>query len=160
MIEQDIEKKMIDKINSLGLDGLQVDGLWQPTATGIVKGTEMSNTPAGLIIKVNPKGFSTFGISDVSMSIEMVLTVRIDMCPTGKELIKYCAPISKLLQSWNMIQCGEELDEDFQVEGFNPGGIHVTEGTGPELDRLLKVWTVNFSMTLEGAVTNFITKED
>lgn len=154
MIEKDIERKIIDRINGLNLNGLSVSGLWQPSATGIVKGTEPSDSPAGLLVKVNPKGFATFGISDVSMTVEMALTVRIDMCPTGEELVSFCEPISKLLQSWNMVQCGAELD-DFTVEGFTPGGIHVGSGTGPQLDRQLKVWTVYYSMTLEGAVTDY-----
>ena len=154
MIEKDIEKNIIDKIKNLNLNGLSVNGLWQPSATGIVKGTEQSDSPAGLMVRVNPKGFETFGISDVSMNIELVLTVRIDMCPTGEELLSYCEPISNLLQAWNMVQCGVELT-DFVVDGFNPGGIQVDNGTGPQLDNKMKVWTVYYNMTLEGAITSY-----
>lgn len=158
MIEKDIEKKIIDRIKGLNLNGLSVNGLWQPSATGIVKGTEHSNDPAGLLVKVNPKGFNTFGISDVSMNIEIALTVRIDMCPTGEELVSFCDPISRLLQRWNMVQCGEEL-EDFVVDGFNPGGIRVDNGQGPQLDKQMKVWNVFYHMTLEGAVTDYIPEQ-
>lgn len=154
MIEKDIEKNIIDKIKSLGLNGLAIDGLWQPTATGIVKGTEKSAEPAGLLVKVNPMGYDTFGISDVIMDIGLYLTVRIDKCPTGTELVSYCEPISNLLKAWNMVQCGEELT-DFVVDGFNPGGIQVNQGTGPDVDRQMKVWTVYYNMTLRGAITNY-----
>ena len=155
MVEKDIEKKIIDRIEGLHLEGLAVSGLWQPSATGIVKGTERSGAPAGLLVKVNPKGFATFGISEVSMDIALCLTVRIDMCPTGEELAAFCDPISRLLDHWNMVQCGEEL-EDFTVDGFDPGGIRVNQGTGPELDRQMKVWTVCYGLTLEGSITGYL----
>lgn len=151
MIEQDIEKKIIDRINALGLQDVDVIGLWQPTDEGVLKCLEKSQSVAGIVVKVSPRQFDTFGISDVSMTVNIVLSVRIDKCPTGTLLVDYYNKIENLVQEWNLKQTGQEL-EDFTVDGFYPGGLDAG-ANGPDLNRDTMSWTVSWTITLRGAVS-------
>ena len=128
-----------------------MDGLWQPSATGIVKGSTLTDTPAALLIKIPPRTFDTFGMSDVTMNVRLCLSIRYELCPTGRELLEYTEPIQNIVTEWNMKQTGEEL-EDFEVDGFFPGGLMVNGGTGPDLDLKNKSWSVEWDITLKGAL--------
>lgn len=151
MIEKDIEKNIIEKIKELNLEGLDIGGLWQPVETGLVKNIESSDSIGGLIIKVNPKGWETYGISTIDMQIQLSLVVRIELDPTGEHLVKYCESISGLLEQWNSVKSNEELT-DFVVEGFIPGGVQISQGQGPDYDSNSKTWSVIFTFSLRGSV--------
>ena len=151
MIEKDIEGALVDVFNNMNLNGLKVTGLWQPSAEGVVKGLEKSDSVAGLVVKIPPKSFDTFGICEVQFDIQLVLTVRIEKDKSGSHLMEFVEPINAKLEEWNLVQVGEELD-DFKVEGFYPGGVQIQAGSGPDLDRNLTTWTVQWNVTLRGTL--------
>ena len=149
MIEKNVEAAIITAIENLGLPNIDIVGLWQPTATGIVKATEKSNSDAALVISIPPKSFDTFGICEVSLEVSMTLTVRVEKDATGSKLLQYVEPINAMLESWNMSEEHDEL-EALITEDFYPGGIRVNAGSGPTWDPSSKTWSVEFSFTVRG----------
>lgn len=148
LIEQSIEAKLVERIKALGFEGVPVFGVWSPTASGVVKGTE-GDAAAAIVVRVSPRTFDTFGICEATMDVSITLTVRIDLCPTGAEIAEYWGGISDLVAEWNLAATGAEL-ADFAVDGFEPGGVHVTGGEGPVLDG--GAWTVTQDLSLRGTV--------
>lgn len=67
MIEKNVEAAIIAEIDKLALPELDVVGLWQPTAEGIIKAMERSDSSAVLIVKIPPKSFDTFGVCEVTL---------------------------------------------------------------------------------------------
>lgn len=151
MIEQDIEKNIIERLKGLELEDADIIGLWQTTDEGVLKCVEKSNAVAGVVVKVSPRSYDTFGMSDVSMIVNIVLNVRIDKCPTGDKLVEYYTKIQSLVQEWNLKQVGQELD-DFVVDGFYPGGVEAS-AAGPDLSKENMSWTVSWTIDLRGAVS-------
>ena len=152
MIEKDIEANIIAAIQTLDLPGIDIRGAWQTAAAGEVKDTESDSAPAALFVHVGPRSFETFGVGVCSMDVALSLAVRIDLCPTGAALETYADPIADLLQSWNLtMDCDHPCG--MAVEGeFAPGGLQMSGGSGPEIDRDAGVWSIVFNFTLRGAI--------
>lgn len=152
MIEKKIEANIVAAVKALGLSGLDVRGAWQSADVGEVKDMESDSAPAALAVTVSPRSVETFGIGVCAMDVALALVVRIDLSPTGSALETYVAPIAEMLTRWNRTMdcvnpCG------MAVEGeFAPGGLQLTGGSGPELDRDLGVWAVTFNFTLRGTI--------
>lgn len=149
MIEKSIEANIIAAIEALNLTGLVVHGSWQAANVGEVKDTEDSSL-AALAVAVSPRSFETFGFGICSMEVALSLAVRTDLCPTGAALETYVDPIANLLQKWNL-----EMDCDHPcgmgVEGkFDPGGLQMSGGSGPELDREAGIWAITFNFAIKG----------
>lgn len=104
-----------------------------------------------MIVKVNPRGWETYGLSTIDMQIQLSLVVRVELDPTGEHLVKYCESISGLLEKWNQTKSNEELT-DFAVDGFVPGGVQISQGQGPDYDSDSKTWSVIFTLSLRGSV--------
>ena len=150
MIEKSIEANIIAAIQALGLTGLVVRGAWQAAAEGEVKDTEDSS-PAALAVAVSPRSFETFGFGICSMDVTLALVVRIDLCPTGAALETFVDPIANLLQKWNLtLDCTNDCN--LGTDGFTPGGLQMSGGSGPETDREACVWSVAFNFTIRGTV--------
>lgn len=149
MIEKSIEANIISAIQALNLTGLTVSGAWQAANEGEVKDTEDSS-PAALAVAVAPRSFETFGFGICSMEVEISLAVRTDLCPTGAALETYVDPIANLLQTWNLtMDCAHPCG--MAVEGkFEPGGLQMSGGSGPDLDREAGVWSITFNFTIRG----------
>lgn len=148
MVEQEIEAAIVRRIEALGLEDVAVVGLWSPVAAGVVKGEE-GRERAAVAVRVAPKEFTNFGICEVSMDVRITLTVRLDLCPTGEELVAIWQGLASIMEDWNMVQSGDELT-DFAVGGFLPGGVQVVGGDGPSLEG--RAWTVTQNLVLRGTV--------
>lgn len=150
MIEKSIEANIIAAIAALDLPGLDIHGAWQAAAEGEVKDTEDSS-PAALAVAVSPRSFETFGFGICSMDVTLALVVRIDLCPTGAALETFVDPIANLLQKWNLtLDCTNDCN--LGTDGFTPGGLQMSGGSGPETDREAGVWSVAFNFTIRGTV--------
>lgn len=155
MIERLIEKRIVDKLKSAvdarGIEGLCVYGLWNDSAD-VMKSKEQSSSKAFCIVKIPPRSYTTFGICEVQMNISIALVVRADACQDD-EVSSFTEPIVDILNSWNMVHEYEEL-VDFEVEGFYPGGINITQGEGPDIDRSSMTWSVSFNVLLVGSIVH------
>lgn len=153
MIEKDIEAKIVAAVEALGLPGLVVRGAWQAAAAGEVKDEESASAPAALFVHVGPRSFETFGICIASMDVALLLAIRADLCPTGSALETYADPIAAILTRWNMEMCHTE-DCGMAVDGFTPGGVQMSGGSGPEFDRDASSWSIVWNFTLRGYVAH------
>lgn len=149
MLEKDVEEAIVAAVDGLGLQGLAVRGSWQVVTAGTVKGAEDEGA-AALVVKVSPRSFPTFGICEVDLDVTLALAVRVDLDADGAKLVEYADAIGDLIQGWNLVEAGDELT-DLAVPGvFEPGGVQVTCGTGPENEN--GAWTVVQNFTLRGTV--------
>ena len=149
MLEKDVEDAIVSAVDGLAIQGLVVRGSWQVAAAGLVKGAEGDCT-AALVVKVAPRSFPTFGICEVDLAVTLALAVRADLDADGAKLVEYTDAIGELIQGWNLVEAGDELT-DLSVPGvFEPGGVQVTGGTGPEFEN--GAWTVVQNLTLRGTV--------
>lgn len=150
MLEKDIETKIIEAVEALELPGLWINGGWQVATAGSLKGSEDPRAKAALVVKVGPRTFETFGICMLALDVTITLAVRADLCPRGEELVTYADAVAGLLQDWNLVESGEELTA-LQVEGtFDPGGVQITGGSGPDFTE--GTWTVQWSLTIRGTI--------
>lgn len=149
MLEKDVEEAIVAAVDGLGLQGLSVRGSWQVVAAGAVKGAE-DESAAALVVKVAPRSFPMFGVCEVDLDVTLALAVRVDLDADGAKLVEYADAIGELIQGWNLVEAGDELT-DLAVPGvFEPGGVQVTGGTGPENEN--GAWTVVQNFTLRGTV--------
>lgn len=153
MIEQLVEKRIIDAVDALNLPGLAVSGIWQPVGYGIVKGVEGTDYTAALAVSVGPRTFDTFTVCECSFDVRLSLVVRIGRDYTGNALVEYAGGILDLLTRWNLDEYGDWCAE-LAVDGFDPSGIRVNTGTGPTVDRGAGIATVDFGFTLKGSVAH------
>ena len=153
MIEQLIEKRIIDAVNALNLPGLAVSGIWQPVGDGAVKGMEGADHTAALAVSVGPRTFDTFTVCECSFDVRLALVVRLGRDATGNALVEYAGGILDLLTRWNMDEYGDWCAE-LAVDGFDPSGIRVDTGEGPSIDRDAGIATVDFGFTLKGSVAH------
>lgn len=153
MIEQLVEKRIIDQVNALNLPGLAVSGIWQPVEDGAVKGAENAGAIAGLAVSVAPRTFDTFTVCECAMEVRMSLVVRIGRDVTGHDLVTYADAILTLLTRWNLDEYGDWCEE-LAVDGFDPSGIRVHTATAPAVDRGAGHASIDFGFTLKGSVTH------
>lgn len=152
MLEMEVEKAVVAALSELELGGAPVVGLWMPTAAGALKGEDSPDEAVAVAVAVPPCEFDTYGICEVSLAVSIVLSVRVDLCPTGSEMAEYAGRIAGLLRRWNLVRSGDEL-HDLKIPGvFDPGGVHVNAGRGPSLDRKRGIWSVEYSFSLRGTV--------
>lgn len=112
MIEQELEKNIVKKIQGLQIPKVTVFGSWGDAAE-LVSKNERADQRAFVVVNVPTRGFDTFGICEASFDIRISVAVRIDMCPTGKELAEVVEPIVGLLTKWNLVQAHAELEDFF-----------------------------------------------
>jgi len=149
MVEHELESKIIARLKSLGLDGLDFVGLWQPSAS---KGDEKFSKGV-CVVKVAPAIFQTFGFSEATFDCMVVLTLRTDTCPTGRELLDYAEAIGNVFKAWNTTTAGSQLT-DLLTESFEPGGIYFVSSSGPDLDSATSTWSVSWNFNLRGVINS------
>lgn len=149
MVEHELESRIITKLKSLGLGGLNFVGLWQPDPSNH-KGDERIDKGV-CAVKVAPAVFETFGLSEATFDCMVVLTLRTDTCPGGRELLDYAESIGNVFKQWNNTTAGDQL-VDLMTKSFEPGGIYFTASSGPDLDRQSSTWSVSWNFSLRGMV--------
>ena len=154
MIEQELETKLVAAIVALGVEGLDVRGLWNPVASGLVKGSETdASVPAAAVVRVSPIAYDEVSFPSASFACSVSLAVRTDMDPTGGLLATAAGSISGLLARLHRtVAHGEYCGLD--VTGLDVAAFHLTGGSGPDFDRTAATWAVNYSFTVFGVVTD------
>lgn len=149
MIERDIEKATIAKVQALAIDGLSVTGIWQPSASGVVKGVEDSAFVASLAVVAKPRTYQSFSLPRADLAVSLALRVLIDRAPDGEALHDFTAPLDALLEDWQANI--DSVKTDFTVPRFNPCGFRL-DGGEVSFDRAAMAWLVTQSFTLRGIV--------
>ncbi|MBR4654130.1 MAG: hypothetical protein IKO72_12300 [Kiritimatiellae bacterium] len=143
-IEKAIEANIIAAIKALGINGLEVVGTWN------VAPDETPATNARLAVKVSPRGYSRYTVSEAAFAASLELSVRVDTDRHGVLLGRASAAILALLHTWNMNKANE-AKLALSVPGkVAVGGVHITQGNGP--DREGDNWYVSFPMDIIGFI--------
>lgn len=150
MVEYELESRIIAKLKSLGMEGLNFVGLWRPDPSNR-KGDEKIDKGV-CVVKVAPAVFETFGLSEATFDCMVVLTLRADACPGGRELLDYAESIGNVFMEWNSTTAGDQL-VDLTTKSFEPGGIYFTASSGPDLDQQSSTWSVGWNFSLRGMIT-------
>lgn len=151
MVERELESKIVAALEALNVTGLEVRGLWNPVASGSVKGMEDSGAPAAAVVRVSPRAYGNYTIPTVTFDCAVALAALVDLDPTGAILAAAAEAISAKLAAWHADVCNAN-DAGLAFEGFAPGGFAVGGGSGPEFDETAGAWAVTFNFTVAGTL--------
>lgn len=154
MIEQKLETKLVAAIAALGVEGLDVRGMWNPVAAGLVKGAETdASVPAAAVVRVSPRAYDAVSFPTAGFACSVALVVRTDLDPTGGIMVTAAASLSGLLARLHRtVAHGEDCGLD--VTGLNVAAFHLTGGSGPDFNREAATWAVNYNFTVVGVVSD------
>ena len=143
-IEKLLEHNIIAAIEALNIDDLEVVGTWN------VATDETPATKARLAVKVSPRGYSRFTISEAVFAANLELSVRVDTDRNGELMARASAEILGLLHAWNMNKANEAKTA-LAVDGvLSIGGIRLSNGSGPEREG--SNWYLDFPIEIVGFV--------
>jgi len=153
LIEQDVEAKIIEVFEALdGMPaGVSIEGAWQPSATGEVKGLETEGGGSCRIaVAVGAPSWANWTVMSADLPVAIALSVRRDLAPTAAEVAQVLAPIAAKLIEWQMDDGAESLIAELSTETFEICGIQLEPGEPPEYDAKRHAWFVTRSFALKG----------
>lgn len=131
---------------------VQVLGLWQPSAIGLVRNLEDPETVATIAVGLGTPAIQTYSASAASITGSIVLTVRVELDPTGAAFVALSDAIGSLLTGWNAANYQAAFTA-LDTEAFNVGDVTTTGGATPTLDYERKLISVTFPFTISGCLT-------
>ena len=147
MIEQELEEKVLDMVRASDC-GFQIYGLWEVCRTG----PKIDNADtAVVVVKVPPKRFETFGISEVTMTPVITLAVRVDSDRGGKKALEFADFLQGRLDRLNLESSLSRL-EPLATAHFVPGGFKLLDGQGPDFDPANHTWTYVWQFEVKGTM--------
>lgn len=156
---QDIEAKLIAAITDAIAPKVQpiapkvqVFGLWQPSALGTVRNQEDPATVATIAVGLGTPAIKTYSASEASISGSIVLSVRIELDPSGAAFVALSDAIGSLLTGWNAANYQAAFDT-LDTDAFNVGDVTTTGGATPAIDYVRKIISVTFPFTISGCLT-------
>ncbi len=149
MIEKDLERAVMARIADAAPETVQVSGMWQPSAAGVVKGVERAEAMAYASVAVAPRSHETFATPKADFAVAVSLAVRQEMCPDGAALADFTERILAVLEGWQMSL--PALQADLTVPGFAPAGLRL-DGGNVAFSDATRAWTVTQSFTVRGVV--------
>lgn len=150
MIEKLIEKAAINAFDALGIEGLSIDGFWQPADGGIVKSIESFSGTAKLTLHASPRSFQSFTSPVAEIPVSVALAILTERAPDGAALAAFAEPVANLLQSWQTRIA--DMKSVFTVEGFTPTGFRM-DGGDAQMDKGARAWTILYTFTLRGVIS-------
>lgn len=150
MIEQEIEKRVIDELSDAVDDNkIQFIGLWQKNDNGL-KSFEDYSSYGIVTVKVYPRTYETPTIPYANFQVDIGLTMRAEIDSSGLSYLSTTEKISNLLQNWQ---------NDFQsfqtsfsnIDTFQPTGFNIDSGD-VGLDRDNCVWQYTHTFTMYGII--------
>ncbi len=129
MIEQELESRIVAAIRALTVPNLAVVGAWNEQED------ETPATVATLTVVVSPRVYRRFTVCEATFPVSLELVASSAADPAGTAFIAAATAVSDLLHSWNMNK-SNEAKTALAVDGLlSIGGIRVTGGNAPYLDR-------------------------
>ena len=154
MIELDLEKRIVAAVAALGVSGLEVRGLWNPVAAGLVKGEETdASVPAAAAVRVSPRAYNAVTFPEVTFDCVIAIVVRTDLDPTGSIVAAVAEAVSGLLARLHRT-VAHGRNSSLDVAGFEVAAFHSVGGVGPDFDRTSATWSVNYNFTVVGVVSD------
>ena len=149
MIEQKLEKNVIDKLTSIltnnGISNFRVYGSLQPD---IMKGVEdISNIV--VVVKAYPRSYQSPTIPTCQIDFEVQLTLRADIDYSGKNYLDVCDMLMTQFEEWQ--KCLDSAHYDFSLPEFQMVGFQLGSGTNAaDPDKV--VWQYKHNFTVYGVV--------
>lgn len=131
---------------------VQVFGLWQPSLPGIVRNQEDAGAAATIAVGLGTPAVQTYSASAASITGSIVLTVRVELDPTGAALLALSDAIGSLLTGWNSANYQAAFTA-LDTDAFNVGDVTTTGSATPYVDYERKTVTVSFPFTISGCLT-------
>ena len=160
MIEQQIEKKVLAKIesrlNDAGIEKVQLVG--QLDAVEGVKGIEASDSDVIIVAKASPRAYSTPTIPTCQIDVQVSALVRADIDYNGMNYLAVSDKLMDIFQHWQ--RCYDDTHEDFTIAdefdctGFQLGGGNFT------LDATGKTWQYQHNFTVFGVVLEHLNNNE
>lgn len=152
MIEQEIEDKVIAKLNgvleSTGITNIQMVGQLQSVEG--VKGLEQTNSDVIVVVKSSPRSYATPTIPTCQIAVQVTALVRADIDYNGMNYLEVTNKLMEVFQHWQ--RCYTDTHEDFNVtDEFNCTGFQLSTGNFT-LDNNGKVWQYQHNFTVFGVV--------
>ena len=150
LLEQEIEKKLMDKLTALldanGIADKQVYGTLQPD---LLKAKEQ-DCGVLLVVKVSPRSYSSPTIPTCNIDVTVQLNTRADIDFQGKTYLDVCAVLMEQWEKWQ--RCMEDAHEDFTIpDRFTIVGFQLGKGT-TAIDGDKTIWQYTTNFTLFGVV--------
>lgn len=150
MIEQIIEKRICDKfaeaLAAAGVDGVQILGAWQSPDDGR-KGLEEGLSRGYLSVKVSPRAFDSFTMSDGSLAVRLELNVRAEQDTRGVDYLAITDALTRVVYLWH--RSYDVGRADFSTDDFFYTGFRL-DGGDCGMDRDRCVWTWIQTLTVQG----------
>lgn len=125
LLEKAIETAIINRLAQLPLTSAQITGGWQSAAVGTVK-TENADTLCQISVIAKPRSYETYLMPSCEVGVDIEVSIRDELAPTGAEVADYFEPIANLLQSWQ--RSIDTVRSDLVVSGFGIAGIRLDGG--------------------------------
>jgi len=150
IIEKAIETAVIAKINSLGLASAWITGGWQSAPIGSTK-TESANALCVIDVNAKPRSYDNYLAPSCEVSVDIEMSIRDELAPTGAEVASYAEPIFNLLQSWQMSLATARTD--LPIANFTIAGTRLDGGDVTRDDNTSRS-IITQSVTIKGVITN------
>ena len=152
MIEQNIETAVAAKIesalSSLG-DNIKLQTVCQ-LSPSVEKQTEDPDTNVFVIVKAQPRSYSTATIPTCEVPVTVTALVRADVDYQGQLNFDVLSKLLDVYEHWQ--KCYDDTHDEFSIsEKFNCTGYRLDTGTFSTL-QADKVWQYDHSMTVLGVV--------
>lgn len=150
MVEQKIEKIIIDKfaaaLEAANVEGLQIIGAWQTAAA--VKALEEAYVRGYLSVKVQPRAFQTYTVSDGELTVRVELNIKAELDAKGVDYLTITNILTNVLAAWHKSyavgKADFELEDEFLFTGFR------LDGGDCGIDRDHNTWTWMQGFTIQG----------
>lgn len=151
MIEQLLEDRIIQAVESLGLEGISTIGSWS------VPTDETPMTAATLTVVVGPRSYARYTVCEATFPVTLNLAVAAAVDGDGSLFARAATAVSDMLHVWNMNR-HNEAKTALGVDGaLSIGGIRVEGGEAPYFDRETARRTFSISFSVVGFVAHDIT---
>lgn len=147
MIEQKIEKRVLDKIDGIfkqnGIKDYQLYGSLQPE---ILKGVETESAIL-VVVKASPRSYSSPTVPTCQIDFEVQLTLRADIDYGGKNYLDVCDLLMNQYETWQ--RCLDDAHDDFTLPEFSMVGFQLGNGSNAaDPDKV--VWQYKHNFTVYG----------
>lgn len=152
MVEQELERRIMDGIEALAIEGITVRGVWQTVDEGSLKDEETADITAVAAVAVGGRTFDAFSSCKVDFPVAVTLSVREDTDATGARFAAAYGAMCGLFQQWHFGTFDmDAFTAALAVDGFEPFAL-VGLNCGTPSRSSEGVWIINFNFTVRGTV--------
>ena len=157
MIEQDLQSRVAEALESLGIADMLIRGNFMPALIGEVMGEEGPKADITADIVTGIRTADDFGwLCPISIQFAIGFTFRSEAYPTGARVADVLGPILDMVTAWARETDGVQVAEacDLETAGFMPGGVRLDGGQNPYFDQSSAAWRAGINFTIRGRIKN------